>query len=132
MVNLDESLSDAFLRRHVEFVRERGSRVALDDLDSSFLACHWIAELRPDYVKLDRSLVACLESSGSARSTLETITEFARQSGIRAVAEGIETPEQARICSESGVELLQGFLLARPANPPLAINKSFRTSSLAA
>lgn len=103
------------LRRQVEAVfqatRDAGFLVGLDnvrnerDLDA--------IDVRPDIVKLDRSLVRGLPSPGATRS----LGEVVRACGYEAaslIAQGIESPEQLRSVRELGVQLAQGWQLGRP------------------
>lgn len=98
--------------------RNHGASIALDDISSGFTSLQYVSELAPDYVKLDRDLVTAAAGSSSARHTLDSITNLAHKLNIRVVAEGIETSSEMRVCTEAGVDYLQGFLFARPANPP--------------
>ncbi|MBX6351284.1 MAG: EAL domain-containing protein, partial [Clostridia bacterium] len=67
-----------------------------------------------DYLKIDRRLVVEATRSRSHRHLLEALQSFAVRSGSRLVAEGIESSEELRLCTELRVALGQGYLLARP------------------
>ena len=76
-----------------------------------------IGEIEPDYLKFDFSLIHHLHESPIKRELVRTLNELAGSIGARAIAEGIEMPEELDIIRELGVELGQGFLLGRPAEP---------------
>jgi EAL domain-containing protein (putative c-di-GMP-specific phosphodiesterase class I) len=106
------------LRTLTDAFRNRGASIALSDIMGGFSSLQYLCELSPDYIKLDRDLVAATISSSSARHTLESIVQWAHKLRMRVVAEGIETVAEMHVCREAGVDYLQGFLFARPANPP--------------
>jgi EAL domain-containing protein (putative c-di-GMP-specific phosphodiesterase class I) len=95
--------------------RAEGFRVALDDLGSGYASLNMLADLRPDFVKLDMALVRGASDDPLRRGIVEAIVRSARQEGIRVVAEGIETLESARFLAGMGVPLLQGYLFGKPA-----------------
>jgi EAL domain-containing protein (putative c-di-GMP-specific phosphodiesterase class I) len=106
------------LRQILDYYRSHGAGVALDDISSGFSSLQYLADLLPDYVKIDRDLVTSAVSSPSARHTLESIVGLSRKLNVRVIAEGVETVEQMEICVEAGVEYMQGYLFALPGNPP--------------
>ena len=106
------------LHKILDYYRSRGVGTAVDDMGAGFSSLEYLTALRPDFVKLDRDLVVRAEEEGSARHTLDLIVTQAKQLGIQVIAEGIETEGQMRLCQDAGADFLQGFLFARPANPP--------------
>lgn len=98
--------------------RERGFRIALDDLGSGYSSLNLLSQLRPDYVKLDIELVRHAPTDPLRAGMLDAITRLAHEHGIEVVAEGIETAEQARFIEDLGVHLMQGYFFARPARRP--------------
>jgi EAL domain-containing protein (putative c-di-GMP-specific phosphodiesterase class I) len=73
-----------------------------------------IIELRPDFVKLDISLVRGVNADLGRQAMVAGMRHFARTAGCRLIAEGVETAEEARTLTGFGVELGQGYLLGRP------------------
>ena len=108
----------ARLRRILDYYRERGVGTAVDDMGSGFASLQYVTELQPDFVKLDRDLVVRAGHDVDARRTLDLIVGTAKEVGSLVIAEGIETPGQMTVSQEAVVDFLQGFLFARPANPP--------------
>ncbi len=106
------------LQKILDYYRSRGVGTAVDDMGAGFSSLEYLTALRPDFVKMDRDLVVRAEHNSSARQTLDLIVAQSKQLGIQVIAEGIETEGQMRLCQEAGVDFLQGFLFARPANPP--------------
>jgi EAL domain-containing protein (putative c-di-GMP-specific phosphodiesterase class I) len=106
----------------LDYYRARGAGTAVDDMGAGFTSIEYLTSLRPDYVKLDRELVVEATQHRLARHKLDMIVNAARELGIHTIAEGIETYEQMQMCLQAGVELLQGFLFAKPANPPQSVS----------
>lgn len=71
--------------------------------------------MAPAWVKLDIGLVRGVGSDPARQALIAGLVHFARQSGIALIAEGIETEAEQAMLKSLGVELGQGFLLARPA-----------------
>ena len=105
------------LRAILEAYREQGAGVALDDVGSGNTAIRYIDELEPDYVKLDRELLRRAVETGEG-SMYEGLVGHCRALGIRVIAEGLETAEELAYCRELGVDLVQGYLVGRPAAEP--------------
>ena len=106
------------LKKILDYYRSRGVGTAVDDMGAGFSSLQYLTALHPDYVKIDRDLVVRAEHNAEARRSLDLIIGQARQLEIRVIAEGIETEGQMRMCREAGADFMQGFLFARPANPP--------------
>ena len=106
----------------VAMLRQRGYRIAVDDLGAGYAALGALATLEPEIVKLDMSLVRDLDRHATKRRVVGAIATLCRELGSRVVAEGVETPSEFAALREAGIELIQGFLLARPTrvrNVPL-------------
>lgn len=106
------------LGKILDYYRSKGASTAVDDMGAGFSSLQYLTALRPDYVKLDRDLVVRAEHNASARQSLDMIIAQAKQLEIHVIAEGIETESQMQMCQEAGADFMQGFLFARPANPP--------------
>jgi EAL domain-containing protein (putative c-di-GMP-specific phosphodiesterase class I) len=89
-------------------------RYAVDDAGAGFSSFRHILELRPDFVKLDIGLVRGIDRDDVRQALVAGISYFARRSGCRLIAEGIETSGERAMVQSLGVELGQGFLLGRP------------------
>jgi len=107
---------DAALRHY----RAMGFAIALDDLGSGYSSLRLWSELRPDYVKIDRHFIDGIDRDPLKREFVASLLRMAKASGARIVAEGLERAEELATLSELGVDLLQGYLFARPAEHPSA------------
>jgi len=99
----------------VAMLRRLGYRIAVDDLGAGYAALGALATLEPDIVKLDMSLIRDLDQHDKKRRIVTAIASLCRELGGRVVAEGVETVAEKQACIDAGIELIQGYLYARPA-----------------
>lgn len=105
------------LRRAVDRVREAGGMVAVDDAGAGYASLKHVLELRPDFVKLDRELIAGVDQDPIKRSVVQMLGELSDRIDAWIVAEGIEEHGELDAMVEMGVPLGQGWLLGRPSAP---------------
>lgn len=110
------------LMRILDYYRAEGIGTAVDDMGAGFATMSYLEALRPDYVKIDRELVQRAAVHTADRHKLDSIVDRAKELDIKVIAEGIETHAQWDVCRRSGADYLQGFLFARPANPPATVH----------
>lgn len=107
------------LRYRVAELRELGFRIAIDDLGGGHARMGTFSPLDTDFVKLDMSLVRDVDRHPMKQRLIRSVTELCRQQGTMVVGEGVETEAEAQVLVDLGCDLLQGYLIARPA-PPFA------------
>ena len=90
-------------------------RLAVDDAGAGFASMRHIVELRPDYVKLDRAVIAGINRDEARRALAVGIRQFARTAGFWLIAEGVETPDELRTLREIDIHYIQGYLVGKPA-----------------
>jgi diguanylate cyclase (GGDEF)-like protein len=97
-------------------LRAHGIAIALDDFGTGYSSLASLEQLPLSRIKLDRSLIASIDSSPRSRAIARAIIAMCQGLGLEITAEGIERPEQfAMLVGEHGMSL-QGYLLARPAS----------------
>jgi PAS domain S-box-containing protein len=101
------------LRNVFAYYRERGCRVALDDLGAGYSSLNMLVQLRPDVVKLDKDIVQALPDPASA-AVVKAIVDITHAYGGTVLAECVETEEQADAARSLDVDLAQGWLFGRP------------------
>jgi EAL domain-containing protein (putative c-di-GMP-specific phosphodiesterase class I)/CheY-like chemotaxis protein len=102
------------LRTALEPLREQGVHLAVDDAGAGYASLRHILDLRPDVIKLDRALVSNLPDDSARRALVRALVLFADEIGASVVGEGIETSEEYASLLEFGVEMGQGYFIARP------------------
>lgn len=101
-------------KKYLKTFRDRGFRFAVDDAGSGYAGLGSIANLDPDYIKLDISLISNIDTNFLKQNLVETLVGFAENHGAKVVAEGVERQEEFETVREIGVHLTQGFLFHRP------------------
>jgi diguanylate cyclase (GGDEF)-like protein/PAS domain S-box-containing protein len=114
-VELTESvLSDRDLvEKALHRLSRAGIAIAIDDFGTGYSSLSRLARFPVDVIKIDRSFVAELGRGGSD-AIVSAITELAHSLGAQACAEGVEEVEQLDWLRAAGVDLVSGYLLARP------------------
>jgi EAL domain-containing protein (putative c-di-GMP-specific phosphodiesterase class I) len=113
----------AALRDELAPLRERGLRIAVDDVGAGYASLRHILELRPDFIKLDRWLIDGLAGDRGRRVAVTAFVSLARELGARVVAEGVERPEDLAAVRELGLDAAQGYLLGGPSTDPSDLSR---------
>jgi EAL domain-containing protein (putative c-di-GMP-specific phosphodiesterase class I) len=111
-----ESVTEAF-----DQVRSLGVRLAIDDAGAGFASMRHVLRLDPDFIKLDISLIAGIDTDSSKQALASGLISVAESAGATILAEGIERDEELETLVGLGVEYGQGYLLARPG--PLSLGR---------
>ncbi|HEU4676350.1 MAG TPA: EAL domain-containing protein, partial [Motilibacteraceae bacterium] len=96
-------------------VAELGLQIAVDDFGTGHSSLARLARFPVHFLKIDRQFVVNADRDPRDRVVLRAVAELAHALGLLTVAEGIETEAQLAVVQEAGCDLLQGFLLGRPA-----------------
>ncbi len=104
----------ARLQRIAAEVRSSGFRIAVDDAGAGHASMRVIAELRPEFIKVDRSLIHAIDSDRARRALVVALLSFSGHIGARLIAEGIETKAEQEMLSTLGVMFGQGWLPGMP------------------
>ncbi|MFZ2491116.1 MAG: EAL domain-containing protein [Thermoanaerobaculia bacterium] len=94
--------------------RAKGIEVAIDDAGSGYASLEAIAALSPDYLKITKGLVSALTDEPIKQDLVSMLVDLAHKIGARTIAEGIETREEFDACRDLGIDLIQGYYMARP------------------
>jgi EAL domain-containing protein (putative c-di-GMP-specific phosphodiesterase class I) len=105
------------LRYRVAELRELGLQIAIDDLGGGHARMGTFSPLDTDFVKLDMSLVRDIDKHQMKQQLIRSVTQLCREQGTQVIGEGVETEAEAETLVELGCDLLQGYLIARPAPP---------------
>ena len=98
----------------LEEFREKGIEIAIDDAGSGYASLEAIASLAPDYLKVTKGLISTLALEPIKQDLVKMLVELAHKIGARTIAEGIETSEEFEWCRDLGIDLMQGYYIARP------------------
>jgi EAL domain-containing protein (putative c-di-GMP-specific phosphodiesterase class I) len=109
------------LRRVFQPLRDRGVRLGVDDAGAGFSSMHHILELRPDFVKLDRSITSRIDRDPAKRALAGALVSFAREIGAKVIAEGVETENEVGEVIRLGADFAQGYYFDRPSPRPTSL-----------
>lgn len=118
-------------RRHLSRLRASGFAVAIDDMGAGYSSLHTVAEIEPDYLKFDISLVRDIHLSPIKRDLLESLVDLARKIDAKVIAEGVEKPEEYQTLRSMGVTFGQGYYFARPGTVALDWAEPVQPAALA-
>jgi EAL domain-containing protein (putative c-di-GMP-specific phosphodiesterase class I) len=96
-------------------LKELGVRIAIDDFGTGHSSLAYLRRLPVDLLKLDRSFIADLGTRERDRWIVESIVGLAHRMGAQVVAEGVEEPKALEWLRAAGCDLVQGYLIGRPA-----------------
>lgn len=99
----------------IDSARRRGVRIAVDDAGAGYAGLQQIVRLRPDVIKLDRSIIQGIDRDPVRRALATSLVAFGHDTDSAIVAEGIEEPAELATLQQLGVTWGQGYLLGRPA-----------------
>lgn len=105
------------LTRELERLRRRGAQIAVDDAGSGYSGLCRLLAIRPQFVKLDHSLIANVHEDEAKRALVQMLGELAARLDAWLVAEGVANEQDLRVLQDLGVPLAQGFFLGPPGAP---------------
>lgn len=107
------------LPRILEYYRNAGFQVALDDLGAGFSSLNLLSRLKPDFVKFDMELIRNIDQDPYKATIVSKLIDVARSVGVKTVVEGIETDGEWHWAIEHGADFGQGYLFGKPQPQPL-------------
>ena len=101
-------------------LRRMGVRISIDDFGMGYSSLSYLKRLPADTLKVDRSFVAGLGEDAEDSAIVQMTIDLAHTLGMRIIAEGVESEEQAEQLKEMGCDLVQGYYFAKPLPPESA------------
>lgn len=112
--------NDNALTSFVKISREQGFLIALDDVGTGHSNLDRIPALKPDIIKIDRSLITDINRKFHNMEVTRSLISLAEKTGSLPLAEGIETIEEALTLMSLGINVFQGYFFGRPGPAPIA------------
>ena len=94
--------------------RKQGFKTAIDDFGSGYAGLNLLADFQPDLLKLDMDLIRGIDQDSVRQVLVDGTLQMCRRLGVEVIAEGVETHEELAVLKGMGIQLFQGYLLARP------------------
>ena len=98
----------------IDIVKKLGSKIAIDDFGSGYSNFAYLVKLKPDYIKIDGSLVKNIHKDNNSLLITKSINQFAHSLNIKTVAEYVHCKEVLDILQELGIDEYQGFYFSEP------------------
>ena len=118
----NESSDEECTAHKAQLMQKWGGQSALDDFGTGYNSEYALLNLRPNIIKIDRSIINGCDNDDDRRMIIENLVKLARTKNILILAEGVETREEMETVIACGVDLLQGYYLAYPLFEPEPIN----------
>ena len=116
-LELTESASFEDFDKFKDIVNElkvQGFSIAMDDFGSGYSSLNMLRQIPCDILKLDRGFINDTTTDERGKIVVQHVLSMAKNLSLKTVSEGIETVEQAQFLTDSGCDIAQGFLYAKP------------------
>ena len=115
----DTIKSMVLLEKFIRALKDAGFLLAIDDFGSGFSSFHYLKHLPIDFVKIEGEFIANMANDSRDMAFVSSITQLAKQLGVKTVAEYVETQEVLALVQATGIDYAQGYHIGRPI-PDLA------------
>jgi len=116
----ENALFDADGANHLRASLPENCRLAIDDVGAGYAGLSRLIDLRPDILKIDRSMIAGIHADPARQALVAGLVKFGEVTDAMVIAEGIELADERDMLRELGVRFAQGYLFARPGSPIVA------------
>jgi EAL domain-containing protein (putative c-di-GMP-specific phosphodiesterase class I) len=103
------------LGAHLDRLRARGAAIAIDDVSTGYAGLLRLAQMAPDYVKIDRQVVTGVSQNAIQAAVLEALVTLSHRLGAAVIGEGVEDFADLAALADYDVDYAQGFAIARPS-----------------
>ncbi len=103
------------LKTILNFYRDKGFLIALDDVGEGYSSLNMIIDIKPDIIKVDRNIIENIDRDNMKQSIYKALRTICIENGIKLLAEGVETPYELEKIKEIGVDYAQGYYFAKPS-----------------
>ena len=110
--------SDTEVLKQLLAFQQAGIKISLDDFGTGYSSLSYLRKFALDFLKIDKSFVYNLEYDAANVALCEAIIVMAHKLGLRVIAEGVETRQQAELLKRAGCDFAQGFLFGHAVPAP--------------
>lgn len=122
----EDKLDAPLMERKKEALKSWGAQLAIDDFGTGYNSEGVLLSIRPDYIKIDKSLVEGICQDKNKQMLLRHLVTYAQEHQIKTIAEGVETADEMQALILEKIDYLQGYYLARPGFIPPGIPEKVR------
>lgn len=114
-VTENENITDkTHIKKILESYKKQGFKTAIDDFGAGYSGLNLLADLQPDIIKIDMELIRNIHKNRAKQVISRSIVALCKDLNIQVIAEGIECIEELQALQETGINLFQGYLFAKP------------------
>ena len=114
--------SSAF-KKDIQFLKEKGIGIAIDDIGTGYSSLQTITESKPEYLKIDASLIRDIDRNLIKQELIGSLIHIARNIGASVIAEGVETDGELDVIRKAGVKYAQGYYFSYPSRGVQTLSK---------
>lgn len=92
-----------------------GFKTAIDDFGAGYAGLKLLSDFQPDMIKIDMDLIRNVDRNSVRQAIVKSLVVLCKDMGILVIAEGVETPEERDFLHDAGIDLMQGYLFAKPS-----------------
>lgn len=118
-----EPLHIEYTKKKVEYIKKWNGMIAIDDYGSGYNSELTLLHLSPDLVKVEKDIICGIDKDKNRQTLLKNLLSYAKERNIIVLAEGVETKEEAELLIDYGVDLLQGYYIAKPNSEIIQIEQ---------
>ena len=107
------------LKEILNFYREKGFLIALDDVGEGYSSLNMIIDIKPDILKVDRNIIYNIQNDNMKQSIYKALSQICNDNNIKLLAEGVETIDELNKVRELGVDYIQGYYYSKPLAEPI-------------
>ena len=111
----EEERVESYTRKKISFLKRHGGQVALDDFGAGYNGEVSLLAVRPDFIKVDLSIVRNCHQDKNRQEMISNIISFARKNNSLVIAEGVQSREEMDTVISLGVDYLQGYYVGVPS-----------------
>lgn len=102
------------IEEFIEEIKKIGAKIAIDDFGTGYSNFAYMIKIKPDYIKIDGSLIKKINEDKNAYQIVKTIVSFSHDLEIKTIAEYVHSQEVYEICKELGIDEFQGYYFSEP------------------
>jgi len=114
LVESDDLYNIPEVEEFIKMVKKMGAKIAIDDFGTGYSNFSYMIKIKPNYLKIDGSLIKNIDSDINAHKIVKTIVLFANELGIKTIAEFVHSKEVFETCKELGIDEFQGYYFSEP------------------
>ena len=122
LVETEELLQERYIKI-IHEIKKLGCKISIDDFGTGYSNFAYLTQIRPDFIKIDGSLVKDIADNVESRNIVKGIVDLARSLEIKLIAEYVSTPEIYAIIKELGIEYAQGYYFGKAESCDVISNK---------